>query len=272
MNGAHAIHNGNLIPKEEATLPIDSIELLYGYGVYETIKLRKGQLFSVQDHLDRLFSSAEKIDLVHNFKKEQVKDWINELVKKNALDSTNIKIIVLGGGEPDLFIFMVNPLYVEKKEYREGSHATTFVYERFLPEAKSLNMLGSYIAYKEAKKENAYDAILIDHNGFAIEGTRSNLFFIKDKTLVTAPKEYILNGVTRRTVIDCAQQHGYALKEKRVHKNEMFDYDGAFLTNTSGKIVPLKSIDDSQYPEITPPLAELRKLYDDYLKKKTKQH
>lgn len=265
MIGTHALHNGVLIPIEKATLPIDSVELMYGFGVYETVKLRNGRLFFIQDHVERLFHSASLIGINHPFTKTQVSQWIHDLIEKNDIASTNIKIILLGGDHPDLFMFMANPLYVEKKDYRDGLHAITVELERFMPQAKSLNMLGSYVAYTKAKEHNAFDAILIDRNGNALEGTRSNLFFIKDTHLYTAPVNHVLDGVTRKTVIDCATQHGYALTEQLVHRDTMMQFDGAFLTNTSGKIVPLKSIDDSSYTTITPALTTLRNYYTDYL-------
>lgn len=260
-----AIHNGALIHKEEVVMPIDSIELLYGYGVYETVKIRNKQLFYLDEHIERLFASARVIELVHPFSHSEIKAWIHTLVEQNNAVSTNIKILLIGGEDPNLFIFCTNPIYIEKKEYRNGVHAITFAYERFKPQAKSLNMLGSYLAYKKAKEHNAWDAILIDHNSNAIEGTRANLFFIKDKTLVTTPIDLVLNGVTRRSVIACAHMHGYSVEETLVSVEKIKDYDGAFFTNTSGKIVPIKSIDHFEFTEIPDTLARLRKAYDAYL-------
>ena len=266
MIGEFVSKNGALISAAEAVLPIDSIELLYGFGVYETLKLRNNKLFFVDDHIDRLMQSAEMIGLEHSLSKGQITEWITALVEANKVESTNIKMLLLGGDEPTLHIFMVNPIFVEKKEYRDGVHAITFPFERFMPQAKSLNMLGSYVAYQKAKRADAWDAILVDHNGNAVEGTRSNFFVIKEKTLYTAPLNHVLDGITRKTVIACAEENGYTIEEKLIPASDIFSYDGAFLTNTSGKIVPLKSIDDQSFEKIHEPLTELRKFYNEYLK------
>ena len=147
--------------------------------------------------------------------------------------------------------------YIEKKEYRQGIKVTTYNYERFAPQAKALNMLPSYIIFKRAQKENAYDALLIDRDGNIIEGTRSNFFAIKNKTLTTPPLSEVLDGVTRRTVIECAKQNGYNIKEENIPLKNIFDYDGAFLTNTSGKIMPVKTIDVKLFSKYTSDLQTI---------------
>jgi branched-subunit amino acid aminotransferase/4-amino-4-deoxychorismate lyase len=126
-------------------------------------------------------------------------------------------------------------------------------------------MLPSYIIYKHAQKVDAYDALLIDQNGNITEGTRSNFFVIRDKTLYTPPISKVLNGITRRTVIECANQNGFEVIEQDIPLETVFNYDGAFLTNTSGKIVPIKTIDTQSFTEISRELIKLMKQYVNYL-------
>lgn len=265
MIGSYASLNGKLIKTQDANLPIDTIELMYGFGVYENLKLRKGKLFFGSDHVERLFHSAKQIGLKHKFKHTEIEKWIADLTVKNKIQTANIKIILLGGDKPKLFIFMLNPLYVEKKDYRNGVRATTFEHERFAPQAKTLNMLPSYVVYQKAKASGAYDALLVDKKGNIVEGSRSNFFAIKDKTLYTPPENLVLSGITRKTVIDCARENGYDVKEKEIPLEDVFDYDGAFLTNTSGKIVPIKTIDEESFPDIPNELQQLIILYNQYL-------
>jgi D-alanine transaminase/branched-chain amino acid aminotransferase len=265
MISAYASLNGKLIKKEDANLPIDTIELMYGFGVYENLKIRNNKLYFVSDHVKRLFYSAKQIDLKHQFKQKEVEKWIKELISKNKLETANIKMIILGGNEPKLFIFALNPLFVEKKDYRDGVKAITFKYERFAPQAKTLNMLPSYIAYQKAKEADAIDALFIDRNGNITEGTRSNFFAIKGRTLYTPPTELVLSGITRQTVLGCAQKNGYKIIEKEISLKNVFDYDGAFFTNTSGKIVPIKMIDGENFDEICLEIKNLVRLYNEYL-------
>ncbi|MBT3539354.1 hypothetical protein HOF40_01215 [Candidatus Parcubacteria bacterium] len=268
MIGKYCSLNGKLTKTKKAVLPIDHIEFAYGFGVYENLRMRKGFVYHIEEHIKRLFDSAKIIDLNHDLDFKQVKNWVEKLIEKNNIKNGNIKMILIGGKKPILYIFMLPPKYIEKKEYRQGIKVTTYNYERFAPQAKALNMLPSYIIFKRAQKENAYDALLIDRDGNIIEGTRSNFFAIKNKTLTTPPLSEVLDGVTRRTVIECAKQNGYNIKEENIPLKNIFDYDGAFLTNTSGKIMPVKTIDEKSFDIIPDNLQTLRKLYDNHISHK----
>jgi len=108
--------NGKLIPKNEATIEIDNIHLIYGFGVYETLKLRNKKIYFIEDHIDRLFQSAKIITLEHTFTKSNIKKWITHIIEKNNTTSTNIKIILLGAKTPSearLYIFFTSKKYVQ---------------------------------------------------------------------------------------------------------------------------------------------------------------
>lgn len=267
MTNAHIIHNGNLIPKENAAIPIDNIEWTYGFGVYENLKIRNSKIYFVDAHIDRLMQSAKIIGLEHQFNKDDIKQWIAELKEKNAAGAANVKILLIGGKKADganLYIMTLAPRFPEKKIYTQGVHTITRSFERFLPQAKTLNMLPSYLFYREAMHANAHDTLLIDRDGRILEGTRSNFFAIKDKTIYTAPLERVLNGVTRQHVVAAAEQNGYAVTEMAVALRDIANYDGAFLTHTSGGIVPIRSVDDVMFAEVPMLLKELMKFYESY--------
>lgn len=267
MLGTHFSFNGTLTNTKDATLPIDDIEFCYGFGVYEHIRLRKGAIFFLEQHAKRLLASADYINLAHAFSVEQIVAYTHELIKKNKIDTANIKMLLIGGNKPRLYIFELAPRFVEKKIYTQGVSVSTTQYERYLPKAKTLNMLPSYLIYRDAKKNGAYDALLYDTQGNVHEGTRSNFFTIKNNTLYTPPLDTVLEGVTRQTVIDCATQHGYKIEEQSIPLASIFDYDGAFLTNTSGKIMPIKTIDTQSFDTIHESISKLRTAYNTYLEK-----
>ncbi len=261
-------HNGKLIPAQDAHIAVDNIEFTYGFGVYEGLKIRNGKIYFVDQHLDRLMQSADIIGLEHPFNKNDIQKWIIELKEKNAPDAANVKILLIGGKTKDdanLYIMILAPRFPEKKVYTQGVHTITRSFERFLPQAKTLNMLPSYLYYREAMRANAHDTLLIDRDGRILEGTRSNFFAIKDKTLYTAPLERVLNGVTRQHVMAAAKQNGYTVTEMAVALHNITNYDGAFLTHTSGGIVPIKSIGDFSFTEIAPALKDLMNCYDKYI-------
>ena len=126
-------------------------------------------------------------------------------------------------------------------------------------------MLPSYLFFRAARAESAHDCLLLDRGGHILEGTRSNFFALNDKELFTAPLARVLNGVTRQTVIASAKNNGYKIKEGLIKLDRINEYAGAFLTHTSGNIVPIRSIDQFCFPAIAPALKKLMRIYDQYL-------
>lgn len=267
------IKNGELVPLAEATLSVTHIEFAYGFGVYENIRVVKGKALFLSDHLARLQKSAEVIGLEHVFDAKVMAEWVKALIQSCKADALNLKILLIGGRTPKeatLFILPLAPLFPDRKLWRDGARAVTVRYERSFPDAKTLSMLGSYVAYRKAKEKEAYDALLVDHDGNITEGTRTNFFVLRDKTIIGAPREKILLGVTMQHVIDTAKKYGYSYEEQPLPwpRKEHF-FDGAFLTSTSSKIMPLRSIDDTELV-IPESLKELMKHFENFLSEEEK--
>lgn len=257
-------NNGKILPLDQAQIPLSNVEYAYGFGVYENIRVSKGEIHYVEDHCQRLMKSAEIIGLEHNFFSLNIQKYIKELISANQAETCNIKILLIGGRDADsanLYILCLNPLFPDRKLYKTGAHAITYEYERLYPQAKTLNMLPSYLAYRQAKKAGAYDALLIDRYRNIVEGTRTNFFTIKDKTIYSPPEEQILLGVTRDKVLQTARELGFEIVEQEIPLTHISDYDGAFITSTSSKIMPLSSIDETQLA-IPETLRELMRAFD----------
>ena len=260
-------HNGQIC-NGEPSLSVTNIEFAYGFGVYENIRVSKGTIHFLTEHCQRLMQSAKLINLEHSYTAKQIAGFVQELCENIENDAYNLKILLIGGKTPnntELFILPLAPRFPNRKLYKSGAKAITYQYERLVPQAKTLNMLGSYLAYREAKKHNAYDALLIDNDGYVLEGTRTNLFAISGTELITAPAETVLEGVTRSNVINVAKRHGYGLREQLFKPEDLFTFDGVFLTSTSSKIMPLQQIDDVVLPPIPENLKKLMKFFGDFL-------
>ena len=259
--------NGTLIPLSEAVMPVTNIEFAYGFGVYENIRVVRGTPLFIDDHLSRLKRSAVVIGLQYAFTSEEIQQWIMTLIRECNSEALNLKILLIGGREPNnatLFILPLAPLFPEKKLYRDGVTAITVPYERSFPDAKTLGMIGSYIAYKKARSQQAYDALLLDHEGHITEGTRTNFFCIKDRTIISTPIEKILEGVTMKHVLTVAKNNGFTIEERDITPLDLASFDGAFLTSTSSKILPLRQI-DTHVLGIPSALQELMKHYSSFL-------
>lgn len=268
MSYQYFSHNGQILPVDQANVPLSSVEYSYGYGVYETIRATKGRAQYVEDHCARLLESAKIIGIEHNLTADSIKSIITELLKQNEVDACNLKILLIGGQTPesaDLYMLCLNPLYPDRKLYKDGAHCVTQHYQRPFPHAKSLNMLQSFLAYKEAKKAGAYDALAVNNDGNITEGTRTNFFAIKDRSIISPPSDEVLLGVTRDHVLKAAMQAGFELSEQDIPADQLANYDGFFLTSTSSKIMPISSIDDQTF-EIPEALRELMQAYDEFIR------
>ena len=265
MIGNQFLLNGKLFPSEEGKISVDNLEFSYGYGVYEVLKVRNNITYFPEHHIERLFNSAKTIGLQHSLTSECLHNYIKELVDTIPEESFNLKILLVGNGSgADLYIFATSPLYLHSHSYTKGVSAITYQGERQFVHAKTLNMLMSYLAYKKSKSLGAYDAILVDRDGLIREGTRTNLFYTDGQTIYTTPKEYVLDGVTRKMVIGALNKHGLQVIEKTLYQNELAKYQGYFFTSTSSNILPITKIDDASFliPEI---VKKAIKIYDSFI-------
>ncbi len=260
--------NGKVLPITDATVSLLSVEYAYGFGVYETLRVSNKKALFLEDHVERLLKSAEIIKLNHSLSGQDIQQFTNNLIAKTDVDTYNMKMLLIGATKPEdvsFYIFCSNPLFVDKKLYRDGIKTITAQYERSYPHSKSLNMLGSYIAYRDAKQHDCYDAILVNRDGNITEGTRTNFFTIKGNVIYSPPEKDILLGVTRKNIIEVAKNNGFVVEEQNISLASLKDYDGAFLTSTSTKIVPIKKINDFEYGEIPDSLKKLMLVFDEYL-------
>lgn len=260
--------NGEILPIEQAVVPLSSAEYSYGFGVYETLRVSRGTIHFLPDHCRRLMQSADIISLDHNFSVEFVSQSTRALLEKAAAESCNMKVMLIGGQTPEtaaLYILCLNPLFPNRKLYREGAAAITYEYERDFPQAKTLNMLPSYLAYREARTAGAYDALLINRQGNITEGTRTNFFTMQGRTIFTPPETEILPGVTRHYVLQVAQRSNFQIVEQNIPAGTLNQYDSCFLTSTSSKIMPLQGIGDHHFDPAGESLRELMQAFNNYL-------
>lgn len=280
----HVLKNGDIVPESEAMVSLDDIDVTYGYGVYETLKVRKGVLYYPQFHEERLFESARILGIDHTLSAGDLEAGLNSLVRSAGEkgQNCNLKVLLLGhtGRPADLYAFVLNPLYPDRKEVRDGTLVTLFPGERHFPQAKSLSMLLSTVAFRQAKALGAYDALLVNRDNHITEGTRTNIFYFqpeKDglgipKVVYTPPLSQVLNGITRRTIIECFKQQSIATVERPLSVEEIRSDNppAVFVCSTSTKILPVKGVimpEEHHKIDLSIPkeIKILQKWYDEYL-------
>lgn len=266
MNFKYFSKNGEVLPIKDAVVSLNDIAYTYGYGVYETIRVYKGVPYFLEHHTDRLLRSAKVVGLEHQLISSGVINAVKSLLAFVEADTYNLKILLIGGeksADSTLYILPLAPFFPDRKAQKTGVSLITIEYERMFPEAKTLNMLGSYLAYKKAKAAGCYDALLINKKREITEGTRTNFFCIKDKTLYSPPQNEILSGIMRKALGYVALRSGYKIEEKKIPLSEVSAYNGVFLTSTSSLIMPISKIDNTTL-KIPAELSNLIKLFREF--------
>jgi len=241
----YAIKNLELIDEKDAVIPVTQRELFSSFGVYESIKVQNGKMIHVYDHLDRLFESAKILKLEHAFDINSVKESLRTLLAENNDKNVSLKLQLIGGKDPSLFAFTTDLPVYPAEYYTDGVKVISYKGERIFPHAKSNCLLLNYMAAREAVTAGALDAILIDRSGFALEGSRSNLFAVKSDTIITSEKD-VLYGVTRKRTINIAKSLNLSIEFKKIALKEIKEhlYDEVFITSTSMGAIPVRTIDD----------------------------
>lgn len=247
--GTHAIVNGHLVAAAEASLSVSDRELQYGFGVYESLRVIQGKVVYAQEHLDRLFYSAEGLGLRHRFTAEQILRWLELLLDSDRIEQATIRILLMGGIEARLFITASTMLAYPESFYEEGVKAISYHGERFLPRFKTCSLLMNYLALREASAKGAFEALLVDRMGAVLEGTRSNVFAYEGTTVHTAPSEAVLEGVTRDKIIKAVAELGYelVLESPRLDDITAGRFDGLFISSTSMGAMPIRALDGREF-------------------------
>lgn len=264
----YTIKNGELIEESKAKIPITNKAYFFDFAVYSSLKVIQGKIFFLEYHVDRLFESAKLINLGHSFRKEQVVDWLNLLVEKNKLKNAFLRIVLVGDAtenkKPDLYIFSLTGVtFYSDKFYKRGVKVISYRGERRIPKAKTKDLLLSFLAFREAKNKNAIEALMIDNDGNIREGTRSNFFAIKGNTLITPPKEKVLEGITRKMILQVAKKD-FEIKEEDIPFSKIKEYDEFFITSTLFNALPINQIDDTKIESDFKKTKIIQKLFKDY--------
>ena len=257
--------NGSFIPWKEATSHIINQGLHYASAVFEGERAYNGKIFKSKEHTERLFNSAEIMDIKIPFSHKQINNAKNDLLLKMNLKNCYVRPIVWRGSNQmglstsnaDIFVAIAVwddwHSYFKTEKRLEGLKLITSPWKRPSPETAPCNAKasGPYIictmSKEFAEKKGYDDALMLDYRNYVAEGTGANIFFIKDNDIHTPIADCFLNGITRQTVIEMVKNQGFNLVEKHILPNEIGDYDEALLTGTAAEITPIKSIDDINY-------------------------
>jgi branched-chain amino acid aminotransferase len=244
-----AFINNQFIEEEKVTLGITDLSIQRGYGVFDFFRAGNNIPLFIDNHLNRFFNSAAMLRLQVPHSKEEIKDIISEMIKRNKMPESSFRLVLTGGYSPDYyelsspnFIIIQQPVQMSGKEkFDQGSKIILYEYMRDLPQAKSINYLMGVYLQHELQQQKA-DDVLYYKDGHVLEFPRSNVFAVSKNGTVITPADNVLHGVTRMKVLEIAREK-YAVEERAVTVDELKDAAEVFLTNTTKRLQPVLSID-----------------------------
>ena len=258
--------NGDLVPWDEAKVHVLTHGLHYGTGVFEGVRCYDTEIgpavFRHQDHVDRLYRSAELYYMPIPYEPEQIRQATLDLIARNGLRSCYIRPLVFRGyGVMGLFPLEA-PVdvtiatwewgaYLGDEGKRDGIRAKVSSWRRIgpdslIPQAKASGQyLNSVLAKIESHKAGYEEAILLDDKGFVCEGTGENIYLVREGKIHTPQlSNSILDGINRRTAITLAKDLGFEVVERDITRAELYLADEVFVTGTAAELTPIREIDD----------------------------
>ncbi len=277
--------NGKLVDRADAKVSVFDHGLLYGDGVFEGIRSYDGLIFKLQEHVDRLFESAQTLMLRIPLTKPQLTRAIIRVLRANRLTNAYIRLVVTRGEgdlgldprkcpRPTLFIIADRIVLYPKRLYDQGLSLITVPTQRNIPEAlnpmiKTLNYLNNILAKIEATTAGFEEALMLNASGYVTECTGENLFIVRRGALLTPPPYVgVLRGITRCTVMELGRHLGYAVAEAVLTRHDLFNAEECFLTGTAAEIVPVVRVDGRTIGrgQPGPVTADLRKAFRELTK------
>ncbi len=237
-----------------------------GISIYEVIRIENGIPLFLEDHLNRLFYSADISNLSITESYCDIETLISELIKKNNTNEGKIKLIIRfdkenSSSEKDFLIYFTPHYFPSVKEYKYGVKVGLCRTIRSNPNAKILNTEARKKANNTIVEEKLFEVLLINNEGFITEGSRSNIFFIKDNMVITPPEKDVLNGITRKNILKICKLNKIEIIEKKVHYSELKSIDTMFLTGTSLKALPVRFFGEIEFSTNHKILNRIMELY-----------
>ncbi len=221
-------------------------------SIYEVIRVKKSVVLFMEDHLDRLIRSAEMLGFKMKKTKLEMISEVEKLVEINGATNHNIKLVCneLESENQRFLSYITYGSYNIEDVPKNGAKAIIFKTERENPNIKTINVGQRDIINSELEKQGALEALLEDEEGNITEGSRSNMFFVKGNILYTAPSKKVLLGITRCKIINICKEQNIELVESDIHKSELKNVDGIFMSTTPIGVLPIIAIGDMKIDSV----------------------
>ena len=253
------IVNGNLCDASEYDALINSQEAY----AYEVIRVIEGKPLFLEDHLERLKNTLAGIGMQCDFTAESLREDFGRLCTANGVLSDNVKIIIW---EDTVCMMFTGATYPSEEMYRDGVGVGVLAAVRENPQVKISNFWLREFANRMIAENGFFEVMLANRKDCITEGSRSNMFFIKDGVVVTCPAEGVLLGITRKRIISVCEEHRVPIEYREISRKELGDFDAAFISGTSPNVLPIRFVKDEnrmiEYDVNDATLRRVMKLFD----------
>lgn len=251
--------NGEFVPWQDAKIHVLTHGLHYASCVFEGMRAYGGEIFKLQEHIDRLYESARLLGFDVPYPIETVVQACREELRRQKFQDAYVRPLAWRGSEMMGVSAQNNrinvavaawqwPSYFKPEERLKGIRLDLAKYRRPDPmtapsksKAAGLYMICT-LSKHEAERKGYADALMLDYRGLVAEATGANVFFVKDGALHTPTPDCFLDGITRRTVIDLARRRGIAIHERQIRPEEMATFEQCFLSGTAAEVTPVSEI------------------------------
>ncbi len=252
--------DGSFYSEADAKISVFDHGLLYGDGVFEGIRFYNDRVFRLDEHIDRLYDSAKAIHLEIKISREEMADQVVRTIAENKLHDGYVRLVVTRGAgglglnpylceTPSVIVIASTISLYPAEKYEKGLILATCATRRpthdsLSPLVKSLNYLSNVMAKVEAIASGAEEGVMLNTAGYVAECTGDNIFVVKNGKISTPTvPSGSLDGITRRAVIELAEEAGYELSEVQMSRYDLYTADELFLTGTAAEVVPVAEYD-----------------------------
>ncbi|MCJ0743919.1 aminotransferase class IV [Pedobacter montanisoli] len=248
MENKYIFVNDQFILHTEAKLHVSDLSIQRGYGIFDFLKTIDFHPVFIDDYLDRFYRSAKEMNLEPPYERNELKSLVRQLIEKNNIANSGIKLILTGGFSEDgftittkpNFMMVQSPLNIGNESFEKGLKLITNNFQRQVPSVKTIDYLQAIKTWPQVIGHHA-DDILYHKDGAVRECPRANIFMVKGKEVFT-PKTDILRGITRSKVLSLETAH-LNITERDFSLEELQTADEVFITVTTKNICPVLQID-----------------------------
>jgi branched-chain amino acid aminotransferase len=255
--GGNFILNGEILPSGN----FDDSLVYDGISVYEVMRLMNSCPVFFHEHMERLVESVRLTGKEMLADIDELKEGIITLIATENITEGTIKIVYNYNESSCYIIYFIRSSYPTEIQYSQGVKGILVHAERRDPASKKIDSALRSSINQQIQLENAYEALLVNDKDEITEGSRSNIFFIRNEKLVTAPEGVVLNGITRKNLIKICYENNIDVEFRCVKAEEIKDFDGAFMSGTSPVVLPYRCIGEIKLNAALSIIEKLRTLY-----------